>query len=266
MAIQEDPSVPPAPRPVASEPAEERLAVPRRVPAAQGLRWFVEGWRMFRRHTATWLGLALVITLVMVAVAAVPGIGQVAVLFALPLFAGGLMIGCRRIDRGDEIELADLFAGFRHHTLQLVLISAIAVALAAASLVLAYLGAGWEEMMRAAREDSVHTLSGKVVFAALLLFTTSILINLAMWLAPALVVLHRERASRAMFLSFAACMRNILPVMLFGVILLVLATLASVPLFLGWLVLGPVMAGATYAAYRDVFIAPRLAPGGGEPG
>lgn len=266
MAIQEDPSVPSAPRPVASEPADERLASPRRVPAAQAFRWFGQGWRMFRRHTATWLGLALVIALVMVAITAVPGIGQFAVLFALPLFAGGLMIGCRRIHRGDEIELADLFAGFRHHTLQLVLISVIAIALGAAALMLAYFVAGSDAVLRAAREESIATLSGNVVLAALLLFVTSILINLAMWLSPALVVLHGERAPRAMLLSFEACMRNILPVMLFGLILIVLAMLASGLLFLGWLVLGPVMVGATYAAYRDLFVEPRLAPGGGEPG
>ena len=35
--------------------------------------------------------------------------------------------------------------------------------------------------------------------------------------------------------------------------MLVLGILASIPLFLGWLLLGPVMMVSMYMAYRDIF-------------
>jgi hypothetical protein len=37
------------------------------------------------------------------------------------------------------------------------------------------------------------------------------------------------------------------------VILLLLSMLASLPFGLGWLVLGPVLAGSLYTSYRDIF-------------
>jgi len=36
-------------------------------------------------------------------------------------------------------------------------------------------------------------------------------------------------------------------------VLFILAILASVPLALGWLVLGPVIAASVYTAYRDIY-------------
>jgi uncharacterized membrane protein len=53
--------------------------------------------------------------------------------------------------------------------------------------------------------------------------------------------------------SFVACLRNIVPFLVYGVILFVLAIVASIPFGLGWLVLGPVMAASLYAGYRDIF-------------
>jgi hypothetical protein len=44
-----------------------------------------------------------------------------------------------------------------------------------------------------------------------------------------------------------------MPFILYGVILFLLAIAASIPFGLGWLVLGPTMAGSLYAGYRDVF-------------
>jgi uncharacterized membrane protein len=57
--------------------------------------------------------------------------------------------------------------------------------------------------------------------------------------------------------SFSGCLKNIVPFLLYGAILLVLSVLASLPLLLGWLVLGPVLAASLYTGYRDIYIKPR---------
>jgi uncharacterized membrane protein len=44
-----------------------------------------------------------------------------------------------------------------------------------------------------------------------------------------------------------------LPFLLYGVITLVASFVASVPFFLGWLVLAPVLAASVYTAYRDIY-------------
>jgi uncharacterized membrane protein len=57
----------------------------------------------------------------------------------------------------------------------------------------------------------------------------------------------------AMKLSFNVCMRNILPFLVYGVIVFVLAIAASIPLGLGWLVLFPVLIGTHFTSYVDLF-------------
>ena len=53
--------------------------------------------------------------------------------------------------------------------------------------------------------------------------------------------------------SFSACLKTILPFLVWSVMVLVLAIPASIPLFLGWLLLGPVLVVSIYTGYRDIF-------------
>jgi uncharacterized membrane protein len=76
---------------------------------------------------------------------------------------------------------------------------------------------------------------------------------MAIWFAPPLVVFHEQGAGEAMKNSFIACLKNIVPFIVYSVILFVAAILASIPFGLGWLVLGPVVAASLYTSYRDVF-------------
>ena len=80
---------------------------------------------------------------------------------------------------------------------------------------------------------------------------------MAVWLAAPLVVFHDHGAIDAMKGSFTGRLRNVLPFLLYGVVLAVLSILASLPLGLGWLILGPVFAASIYASYRDIYLKPR---------
>jgi uncharacterized membrane protein len=53
--------------------------------------------------------------------------------------------------------------------------------------------------------------------------------------------------------SFMGCLKNILPFLVYGVIMFGLAIVASIPLALGWLVLGPMTIASVYTAYRDIY-------------
>jgi uncharacterized membrane protein len=77
----------------------------------------------------------------------------------------------------------------------------------------------------------------------------------AMWMAAALVTLHDAPAMDALRMGFAGVFRNVLPLLVFFIAGLVLAVLASLPVLLGWLVLGPLFLCAIYVQYRDVFAA-----------
>jgi len=82
---------------------------------------------------------------------------------------------------------------------------------------------------------------------------------MAYWFAPALVVFHGMAPLAAMRASFTGCLRNIVPSLIYGVVMLVLAIIAVIPLGLGLFVWVPLFFTTTYAAYRAIFTEARAA-------
>jgi uncharacterized membrane protein len=97
-------------------------------------------------------------------------------------------------------------------------------------------------------------LVGLLVF--LLLYLPLVM---AIWFAPALVVLRGVAPLEAMRLSFNGCVRNIVPFLLYGVVGVGLSIVATIPLLLGWLVLGPVTIASLYTSYCDIYEDPATA-------
>jgi uncharacterized membrane protein len=81
----------------------------------------------------------------------------------------------------------------------------------------------------------------------------SIPLAMAMWFAGPLIVLADSDVLPALKTSFYACLKNILPFLVWSIAVMVLAVLASIPLLLGWLLFGPVMMASIYISYRDIF-------------
>ena len=260
MADLDNPYQPPASR-VADEPD----VVPvdgtfieggRRVDAGRGWEWIREGYRFFRRHAGVWVLLTVILFALVVGIQLVPLIGQLAMTLLLPVFIGGLMAGCQAIERGGEVELAHLFAGFRRNTGQLMLVGAIWVVLTLIAMlpvllvtgIGTFLAAGSPNAGMAAVAFGAGALIGGLVTLALL-----VPVNMAVWFSPALVMLRDHSAPRAIGQSFRGTLKNIVPFLIFGVILFGLAIVASIPFGLGWLVLAPVVTGSVYAAYRDIY-------------
>ncbi len=76
---------------------------------------------------------------------------------------------------------------------------------------------------------------------------------MAYWFAPALVIMHGMGAVAAMKASFGACLRNFIPFLIYGIVMMVLVVVAMIPFGLGLLVWIPLSFTSTYAAYRDMF-------------
>jgi uncharacterized membrane protein len=259
MAIQEDPS---AELSAATASDVTATAQPgyieggRQRAAGRGWDWIVEGYRYFRRIAGLWILLTVIFFAIIFGAQLVPFIGWIASTLLVPVLVGGFMAGCQTIERGGELELAHLFAGFRKNTGQLMLIGLIGFLLTAAIMIpaVALIGAG----------SFVAAKSGEVAVAAPVLGMSTLLgvlmilllvipVNMALWFAPALVMLQNLPATRAIADSFKGCLGNIVPFLIYGLVLLVLGTIAAIPFGLGWLVLAPVLLGSVYAAYRDIY-------------
>src|SRR5438309_3317639 len=97
--------------PTASAPLAEAI-VPRTVDAGHGLTWWTEGWRLFTPTAGIWILIVVILFAINLVLAFVPLVGNLAAQVLFPVFAGGLMLGCRAIDRGESLSVNYLFAGF----------------------------------------------------------------------------------------------------------------------------------------------------------
>ena len=224
----------------------------RAVGAGRGWGWIRDGWGLFRRQAGMWVVLIIIFGLLVIGMTLIPLLGMLASILLVPVFVAGLMTGCQAVARGGELELAHLFAGFRRNTGQLMLVGVIGfvltfIAMIPLSLVI---GAG----VFAATANSSWPAVGAGMFLAMLVsLALFIPINMAMWFASALVMLQDQSAPRAIGQSFRGCLKNIVPFLIYGVIVFFLAMIAAIPLGLGWLVLGPVVLCSVFTAYREIF-------------
>jgi uncharacterized membrane protein len=231
------------------------IAHGRAVPFENGWNWIAAAWSVFRRAAGVWIGMVITLSVIYIALALLPVVGAIVTLVAGPVFTGGLMLASRTIDQGGEARFAQLFGGFKYRfgalvgvgVLYLVGVCAIFLVIGLAT------GASIFGVLNATTPEEVLALGASLLLACLIFLALLLPLLMAIWFAPPLIVFHEIGAVAAMKASFAGCLRNMLPFLLYGIVLLIASVVASIPLMLGWLVLGPVTAASIYTAYRDIY-------------
>ena len=243
--------------PPTSLPDGDFIPEGRGVPAGNGWRWIADAWAFTGEQRWTFVGVFSADRDHAVAANFVPIIGPLAVSLFSPVLLGGFLLGCDAVRRGERLEVGHLFAGFQRHTGKLVGLGALSLAfgILAAIIMVRIVGASFLPLMFGGAEPIPEEVTGHAgaVAAGRARDPGS---------EPAAVDgdVVRDAADRAaatsgtaLKTSFLACLKNILSFLVWSVAILVLGILASIPLFLGWLLLGPVMMVSIYMAYRDIF-------------
>jgi uncharacterized membrane protein len=230
----------------------------RSVDAGQGWAWITGGFELFKKQPGMWIALVVVLFVILVALNFLNVLfflGSLAIVLLMPVFVGGLMLACQAQQRGGQLEMNHLFAGFKTQTGNLVVVGALALGGWIIVLVPVLLIVGVGAFFGAARGDAAGAaaMGGSFFIAWLLAMGLSVILYMALWFAPALVVLRGTAPVEAVKQSFFGCLKNIVPFLIYGIIMLVLSILATIPLGLGWLVLGPVAVASVYVAYRDIY-------------
>lgn len=246
-----------APQALVSDSIEQTgnlAAEPNTVDAARSLAWLTQGWQLFRQAPLVWLALCVIGLISFMVLAWIPVVGQLTTTLLSVLFAGGAMLGCRALDRDEDLTVAHLFAGFQSHLAPLLTVGALYLAGVFVLIVTVLLVSGGTALGLMRGSVDAGTAMGSIVLALMVSALVVVPLGMALWFAPTLVTLHDMPPVEAMKTSFRGCLRNWLAFLVFGVIGLVLAVLASIPFMLGWLVLIPVLAGSVYAGYKDIFL------------
>jgi len=206
-----------------------------------------------------WVVSILVVFVIALVVGIIPFVGSIAFQVAQPVFAAGFVVACRSIETGGEFELEQLFAGFRRNFANLLIVGLIFLAAGLALMLVFFMFAGFGIAMAFVTGDENDVLpaimaSGiSIAFGTLVTLALLVPVLMAYWFAPALVMMHDMAPVAAMKESFRGCMKNIVPFIVYGFVMLVLALVAVIPLGLGMLVWVPVAVASTYAAYRQIY-------------
>ena len=231
----------------------------RSVAAGRGVEWWSEAWALFIRAAGMWIVLTLVMLIIFFIIGIVPIIGGLAAAVLFPVFMASWALTARKVEQGGEIELGDLFIAIHGDKVKsLLIIGALLLVFGVAIAgVAGLLGLGAMFGVAAGGADRSITAAlaalGAGMLALLAVTAISFIAGMALWFAPSLVIFRGTAPIDAMKVSFGACLRNIVPFLLYSLIYIVAAIVASIPFGLGWLVLAPMVMITLYVSYRDVF-------------
>jgi uncharacterized membrane protein len=237
------------------------IGEPEGVEAGRGTGWIADGFNAFKQNPLIWIAMVVIWFLITMGLQLIPVVGPLAGNLMWPVFMGGIMAGCQALDDGDDLVLGHLFSGFSEKAgplfslgaMYLVLMIAVVLVVA----VIAAMMGGGLFMMLGGDPNAMQGREGEFLGLMALVFLIFMLLYLpvlmAIWFAPALVMLADKGVFESLKLSFIGCLRNIVPFLIYGIVALVLLLIALIPLGLGLLVMFPVLLASVYAAYKDVY-------------
>ena len=226
----------------------------RPVPAGNGWAWIVSGFNLFKANPVMWIVILLIYLAIIIPLSFIPAIGSIITTLLAPVFAAGMMSGCQALVSKQDLEINHLFEGFKKNTAQLISVGGIYMLSLLVIMVVVVLTLDKDtlELMLKGQEvspDKANTMVLPMLIA--MLFIVPIL--MAYWYAPLLIGLHNLTALEAMELSFKACLKNMLPFLVYGLIFMVIIIVAIIPVGLGLIIAVPVMMTSLYTSYVDIF-------------
>lgn len=234
-----------------------------KVGVGQALGWLGEGARMLSGHWGPVIGALVVAFLIYMAVSMIPLVGYIAPNFLLMLLYAGIVQMFFRIEQEGRSDFGDLFAGFSNKTGPLLLLALVQFAAIWGVMIAMIAGmvamAGVDMAAFSALESGdpaafSNFFTAGMITMMVLGFVAMILLTFPFYFAVPLIFLGDRGLGEAMKMSTLACLKNFIPLLVYGIVAGILSLVAALPILLGWLVLMPILAGAYYQAFKDVFV------------
>lgn len=231
------------------------LATPRRCDASAGVMWMVQAVSLFQRQPLLWLAMGATLMIILGVLASIPFLNVLMVMVVF-VFSGGIIQGAAAQSRGDELRFDHLFSGFKSHLKPLVMLGLWYLVGTIVCMIPMFVAMG--SMMFALFNSDYGTVGSlsisAVIFGYLISMLLFIPLTMAIWFAPALIVLHDVDAVTAMKKSFEGSKQNLMPMFVFGLVcLLLVPVVVFFTLGLGIFVILPILLLIYFTSYRDVW-------------
>lgn len=236
----------------------------KKLTAARGWTWIKQGYQLLMRSPILALSTALIGAMSILLAMMVPYVGPLLAVLLMPVLLAGYMRICRALEQEEEVELADLFAGFKHNTPSLITLGAILMmGMLLASMVMVAVGGSalttLINQVQTANDpqilmDALGNADGNIGLAVLLGFSLMFALIMAWQFAPMLVFFSDLTPFAAIHASFVGTLRNLLPYAVYFILTQALAVLLGIlPFGIGLIFLLPLGLASLYVSYRNIF-------------
>ncbi len=235
--------------------------VPRRLDAERGLGWISDAWSLFSARAGLWVLLAVVGLGILLLAGVVPLLGTLLSPFVSALVAGGFMLVAEKQRSRQSPEVSDFFAilshsGFKPLMVLTLLYLALYVA-AALLLVPVFAVTGGTATVFGAilggEEAALAAGLGSLLLGVLVFLLLALPILAMYWFAVPLVLFDGVEPWRAMKASLRATLVNMIPLLVYGLLVFLACIAGVITLGLGLLVVMPLVLVSWYLSFREIF-------------
>ncbi len=240
---------------------------PKSVSIGKGVSWIRDGWKIFRNDMGMWILFTIIYFAAYFLLKLIPVVGILIAQLLNPVLMGGLLFAASESARGEKITFNHILYAFmepdaRNKTL---LIGALGIVFTIICVIIAFFFIGGGAVMglltgSMSKDAGAGAMVGAGMMGvgmllAVLIFMLLFLIYMtAIYFAIPLVVFTDISVVDAIGKSFKASIKNILPLFIYSIVVMIISVIAvPITLGLGLLALFPVLNGAYYASYIDIF-------------
>jgi len=239
---------------------------PKSVSIGKGISWVGDGWKIFKNDALMWILLTIVYLIIVILISMIPFLGQLIVSLINPVLMGGLLYAASDSSRGQKISFNHLIYAFmepeaRNKTL---ILGALGIAFTVLCMIILFFLVGGSALMgiltgSLSNNEGAGAMIGAgmfgmgLIFAFLIIMLLGVIYFSAVYFALPLVIFTETSPFEALGKSISACLKNILPLLLYSIFVTILAIIAMIPFGLGIIILFPLLIGAYYASYSDIF-------------
>ena len=226
---------------------------PQKMSMGKGLGWIGDGFRAFGRSPGVWIAITFVYYIILMLSSFIP----FATSILQPMLTGGLMFGLHNQDNDEPLEVSHLFEGFNKASNQLAILGVLMIGIAIlafiAIIILVFIGIGIVAVTEQSGDVSPAVIIPLLIIGIPVMIAIMLVVMSVSWFGPPLVALHGLPVGEAFKMSLLGLKRNLLPFMVFTFFMMLLFMMTVFTLYLGLLVMLPVLMAASYASWKDVF-------------
>ena len=228
------------------------------VAIGNGAAWLGDGWKIFMKNPGIWIVFFILLMVIAVILSLIPFIGQLALALITPALYGGLIYAADRCKRDERIEVGDMFQAFRdkEKLTPMLILGGILLAFQFMMVIVVVMFIGGMAAMVGVNADPDVASAGVgmgAILALLVLLAVGLVFGMAYFFAVPLIMLRGVPPMEALQNSLGTCLRNILALLLYSILVFVAAIVAAIPFGLGFFVLFPVIMGSWYSSFIDIY-------------